>query len=248
MATGIRVRGAYGQLQISDDAPTYMRIAQGGIGPEHKITTPQPGGSYLFMQQITFPFVVTTAEPPLVFMRFYNMIQISWFSVLGSPGAWTGFLLGSGIGVNVDLYARGDYFVAASVVPKSNEYIGIRIRNKNTNEIIFDSGYPLVKFIAHSSSTWFASNEENSKWNAAGGGLAWAFLNASRPANCYQLMNTLGRFVCEAPSSAGLRPSLVFAYDPNLPTTISLSINGGNANNFNIGYYIGCFIFALPGD
>lgn len=253
MTIGIRVRGSAGQLQISDDAPTYMVVGQGAIGQAHKElrNPPPPGGSYYCFQEIVFPIVITTIEPPLVFMRFTNMIQVNAFYMMGGPGAWTGFLLGTGIGINIDKYALGDYFIASASVPKSNDPIGIRIRDKLTNEIIFDSGYPLVKFLSYSSSIWLSNSDEDRRWMQAGAGTSMrSCFNASKPAGAYQLMNTFGRFICEPLSSSGYRSTMQYGYDPASPGVISLFlwIGLGTIKSFNIGLYAGCFIFATMGN
>ena len=247
MAIGIRIRGGANQLQISEENPVYMILAEGVINSSQKILHTSPQGTYLGMQHVHFPFTITTNEPPLVFIRIYNMIVIRGVTIMGSPGAWTGFLIGSGIGVNIDLSADGDWFAAACAVPKSGETIGIRIRHKDTNEIIFDTGYKLVKFSTFATSTRPANFTEWSRWNSAGGGLEWTSIVATKPADTYMMINPLCRFVAEPTSTWGFKTSLAYGFDPNYPTQIFVALDGGDINGFDISKYPGCFIFATKG-
>lgn len=247
MAVGIRIRGGANQIQISDESPVYMVLYTGVINSSHKIMSVPASGDYMYYQRCYFPATITQAEAPLVFINVTNTIVISEFRLLGSPGAWTGFVVATGIGAYVDASAVGDWFVACNVVPKSYDPVGIRIRNKNTNEVIFDTGYRLVKFQTYITSYRLANQTEVNRWTSYGGGLSWAFYIASRPAGCYMLLNCLTGHLTEPSASGGIQPTLSFGFDANYPGEIYIGNDFGNPNNFNLAYYYGVFIFATAG-
>lgn len=256
MAEGLRLRGEAGNLQVSDDAPTYMIVERGLItGATKQLDNTNPAGTYWLCQLFMFATPIYTPEPPMVFVRIDNMICIGGIQFIGTPGNWTGFTLATMIGINVTLYATGEYFVATSVVSKSLDKIGIRVRNKATNEIIFDSGYPLVRFLSHIS-TVVPDNSQMDKWNNAGlGAFVWYWYSASMPIGSFLCMNPFQGWVAEGGIIPGTgtvgRSMMTLAFDPALEPgkiRMSLYINDQmGLPTFDANPYYWMFLFAMPG-
>jgi hypothetical protein len=151
MAVGIRIRGAYGQLQISDESPVNSVLFSGNLG---NLVAYTQAGITTYATGVTFPAVIATTEQPLVFLRVTNTIEVLSVRVIGQPGAWSGFsVYGTdstdtpGGGANpAPVY--GTWFITTTQAAKSNAKYGVRIRNKDTGVIIFDSGYPIAKFLS----------------------------------------------------------------------------------------------------
>lgn len=94
----------------------------------------------------TFPVVITTQEPPLIFCRPDNSATpaaICLVQPYGSPGAWTGFYVRTR-SVN---YAQpnGRYF-AAAFQSRALASFGMRLWDESSN-LLFDSGAPCAVFI-----------------------------------------------------------------------------------------------------
>lgn len=87
-----------------------------------------------------FPSVITTQEPPLVFVRPAQSNTLCFCKILGGPGAWTGFTFSGIAGVGTS----GNWFVA---VFKSTEVanFGLRLWDGSSN-VLFDSGTPCAQF------------------------------------------------------------------------------------------------------
>ncbi len=84
----------------------------------------------------SFSAPITSAEPPLVFVRPDATTTFSYATIAGSPGNWTGFsFLGGG---------AGNFFVAAYSSTPTATY-GIRIWDGST-KLLFDSGTPCAQF------------------------------------------------------------------------------------------------------
>lgn len=239
MAVGIRIRGASGQMQISDQAPCYMHLFTSSF---NNATNPLPGyespaGTYASTQTVYFPQVVATTAPPLVFMRPIGKAWIYKFGILGSPGNWTGFRI---MVFPYDQNFTGisaDYFVASATVPKSNTPIGIRIRNKDTNEIIFDSGYKLVKFQSFATTVYTGYDPE-------------AFRTMSyciKPANSFMLMNQYSGVPVQGatPTVNGLL-GLWFNTNTN-PDKVYFWASDANGNILSPNEYIWAVVFATVG-
>ncbi len=168
MSFGIRIRGNQGQLQVSDQQPVYMVVDQGLFGPENWFYS--PGMGWRGRHYVQFTTAVTTQEPPLIFIKFdsgFNtMMEIC--TPVGKPGAWDGFAMVLGWmsenGNYVQAYARsGAWFIASCKVQPSNQKVGIRIREAATGSVIYDSGYPLVRF-AQQTAQFSAVGRENHYW------------------------------------------------------------------------------------
>ncbi|QIQ73244.1 hypothetical protein [Pseudomonas coronafaciens] len=159
MSNGIRIRGSQGQVQIDDSAPCYVVLEEGTFSAANlqalAANNPDP---YLYNTDafynrhvINFAKVVTTQEAPLVFLKLQSVTFMSCFQVEGQPGAWTGFSIGLG-GLQVDSQVTygaksGQWFSAAKTPCPSGATVGVRIRNRQTNQIVYDSGWRLVKFL-----------------------------------------------------------------------------------------------------
>jgi len=152
MSTGIRIRGVYGQLQISDDVAINSVLYSGNLGTI--VAYPAGGGITFYATGVTFPQVITTTEQPLVFVRVTNSVTIYSARIIGQPGAWTGFSIsGTTLNTNVGngtatVPVYGTWFISTTQAGKSNARYGIRIRNPNTGAIVFDSGFPIAKFLS----------------------------------------------------------------------------------------------------
>ncbi|MDH0749538.1 hypothetical protein N5D61_24745 [Pseudomonas sp. GD03842] len=93
----------------------------------------------------SFPFTITSQEPPLVFVRpdtVNAQAGLGLCKIYGQPGAWTGFYVrtvGNG-------YAppNGSWF-AAAFMAKPTASFGLRLWDGGSN-LIFDSGTPAAVF------------------------------------------------------------------------------------------------------
>lgn len=97
-----------------------------------------------------FPTPVATQEPPLVFVRLTNpgnglIGQIGGFKPIGSPGNWTGFVVGSSyVDVAPQRFAPGDWF-ACQFGGSSVSQFGLRLWD-SSGKVLFDSGTPAARF------------------------------------------------------------------------------------------------------
>lgn len=151
MATGIRIKGTYGQLQISEDSPVNSILFNGNLGNLIQYTG---AGDPIWATGVTFPVTITTSDQPLLFLRITNTVTILFVRIIGSPGAWTGFSVygtnntdAPGGGAN-PIAVQGTWFITTTQAAKSSAKYGIRIRNPITNAVVFDSGYPIAKFLS----------------------------------------------------------------------------------------------------
>lgn len=232
MAVGIRIRGSAGQMQISDEAPCYMHVLSGTFNRQ---TNPAGGamnnGEMMAVQQVMFSQPVTSQQIPLVFIRFLSPTFIYKFGVIGSPGNWTGFRIMSWPqDSNADFGTACDYFVASATVPKSNTPIGIRIRNKNTGEIIFDSGYKLVRFQSYATTLSYGYAE------------AWGrnMYYVSKPPGSYMLVNQYTGETCEG----GV---CWLAYTQYYPNNIYFWVGNNWGGEVNHSLFIWSVVFATIG-
>ncbi|WP_456254566.1 hypothetical protein ACP3PM_17900 [Pseudomonas iridis] len=92
-----------------------------------------------------FPTVITSQEPPLVFIRPSGSAGIAGLcnmSVLGSAGAWTGFYVRA-YDVNT-LQPNGTYFACGFGASPVAQY-GMRLWD-GSGKLLFDSGTPYARF------------------------------------------------------------------------------------------------------
>lgn len=242
MATGVRIRGASGNLQISENAPTYMIVAKGSFDAGSKVNADGGAGAYpkyVFSQRFSLPFPITTQEPPMIFMRFHNECGITGFSLIGGPGAWTGIHLNSGLPGRPDAPCIGDYFVAvAQVAPSTSSRVGMRIRNRNTNVVIYDSGYPLVKFSANI--VQFVK-EYSSYWQMN------MYAGVKQPGT-YMLMNTLTGFIANEGNWPNEPADFVWLmFHPNEPSRFWMTTQKSGYDDQLFNDYIWAVVTANPG-
>lgn len=93
----------------------------------------------------TFPSVITSTEPPLIFVRPDTVNAVAGLclaAVYGSPGAWTGFYIRA-YDVNT-AQPNGRYFAAAFMASPVAQF-GMRLWD-GTTKLLFDSGTPSAVF------------------------------------------------------------------------------------------------------
>lgn len=88
----------------------------------------------------SFPFVITTQEPPLVFVRPGQSNTLCFCKLSGGPGAWTGFSFTGIAGVGTS----GNWF-AAAFQSKEIATFGLRLWDGNS-KLLFDSGTACAQF------------------------------------------------------------------------------------------------------
>jgi hypothetical protein len=88
----------------------------------------------------SFPFVITTQEPPLVFVRPGQSNTLCFCKLSGGPGAWTGFSFTGIAGVGTS----GNWFAAAFQSNKVATF-GLRLWDGNS-KLLFDSDTPCAQF------------------------------------------------------------------------------------------------------
>jgi len=93
----------------------------------------------------SFPFTITSQEPPLVFVRPDAVSRLSGLGlckVFGSPGAWTGFYVRA-VDSN-SAQPNGKWFAGAFMAKPTATY-GMRIWDGSSN-LLFDSGTAAAVF------------------------------------------------------------------------------------------------------
>ncbi|MDQ0654377.1 hypothetical protein SAMN04490182_2095 [Pseudomonas cedrina] len=142
---------------------------------------------------VSFPATVTTAEPPLVFVRPSQSNTFCFCKVLGSPGSWTGF---SFVGISGQ-GTSGSWFSAAF---KSNETAtyGIRLWDGNS-KLLFDNGTPAAQFTRTISGWGYLGADQTSQGVYR---LSWT---ADSPLNTgdYMLLNNIAMDVAGGTSRQG---------------------------------------------
>ncbi|WP_440090154.1 hypothetical protein [Pseudomonas fragariae (ex Marin et al. 2024)] len=144
---------SYGVISINDSS--YVQIDS--ETPRLCVLTQ---GSYSGVSQAdaTFPRAITTADPPIIFIRpdQNGIIQVPisiWFT--GSSGNWTGFSMRAS---NVNSTLSGQYFASAWGSMGTAQY-GMRIWGPN-GELVYDSGAPAV-VVTFAAGDWtYAGSEQ----------------------------------------------------------------------------------------
>lgn len=97
---------------------------------------------------VTFPVVIRTQEPPLIFVRpdESGIAGMALFRPIGSAGAWTGFYFYGQPAINSGAAAapNGEYFAAAFAAAPTASF-GARVWDA-TGKLIFDTGTPSALF------------------------------------------------------------------------------------------------------
>lgn len=252
MAVGIRIKGLYGQLQISEDSPVNSILFSGSMGGLVPYTD---AGTTLYATGVTFPATITTTEQPLVFLKVTNTVQIFCVRVIGSPGAWTGFAVWGNDGVNTGAGTgprpvEGTWFITTTQAAKSNARYGIRIRNPVTNAIVFDSGYPIARFLQWTP-TFVNGRVISTAYDSfSGSGMYWDVYAADTPvpyaSNAHFLANSYTGRVTGGPYKYPSAMTLYFnasnpynlTVETHCPSGYGPSIFGPNAWNL---------VWATPG-
>ncbi len=150
MTAGVRIKGSAGNVQIDDQNPVYV-VGQSGVFNSANYTE---YGDSAHMHRVYFSPAITTQEPPLVFIRFTSPeCVMSMFSIVGSPGSWTGFIMRLGYispqlaNFVIDDPRAGQWFTAGVNPGPSSATKGVRIRSRTTGKVIFDTGHRLVRFV-----------------------------------------------------------------------------------------------------
>jgi hypothetical protein len=137
MSYGVLCINDSGYVQIDAEAPRLCVLTKGGYAGNG-------------VANVTFPRAVTSADPPLVFIRpDGGAIQVPfsvWFT--GGPGNWTGFSMRAS---NVNGNLSGLYFAAAWASMGTASF-GMRIWDGG-GSLVYDSGAPAV-VVTFASGAW----------------------------------------------------------------------------------------------
>jgi hypothetical protein len=134
-----------------------------------------------------FPAVITSQEPPLVFIRpagNSGVAGLCFMRVNGSPGAWTGFYVRA-YDVNT-LQPNGTYFIcgfAASAVAK----FGMRLWD-GSSKLLFDSDTPYAVFTRSFQNWGYVKTD----YTAQSVPRNYYRVNFNFPAGEHMLINTFG--------------------------------------------------------
>ncbi|WP_313598186.1 hypothetical protein [Pseudomonas sp.] len=151
----------------------------------------------------SFERVITTQEPPLVFVKPDNAGIVAGLCrvlILGSPGNWTGFYVRA-YDVNT-AQPRGNYFAAAYLASPTALWGG-RLYDQN-EALIFDTGTPSAVF-SRSSASW---NYVTSGRNAQGLSMVYFSVPFVFSSDEYMLINNFGMDVAGGSS----RPASVYCW------------------------------------
>lgn len=132
-------------VQIDSDAPRLCLLTKGAYSG----VTDASG---------VFARAITSADPPLVFIRpdQTGAIQVPisvWFT--GGPGNWTGFTMKAS---NVNSTLSGQFFVAAWASMGTAAY-GLRLWDQNA-ALVYDSGAPAVVVTSAAGNWAYLGSEE----------------------------------------------------------------------------------------
>lgn len=149
MTVGIRIKGTQGNIQIDDTTPLF-RVAEQGTISNYVTGGYDPSGQYSGRMFIAFSFPVTTQEPPLVFLKISTPYWVmTTFTIIGVPGAWTGFAFGAGQWGPNNNYIKpqavsGEWFTGIKTSTKSDAKAGMRVRNRLTGRLFLIVGINLL--------------------------------------------------------------------------------------------------------
>lgn len=138
---------------------------------------------------VSFPATVTSAEPPLIFVRPDGNTTFSYCMVRGTPGAWTGFYTrGTG---------GGGYFCAAFKASPVSDY-GLSLWDGSAN-LLFDSGNPCAQFTRTINSWTYIGD------GTGGQGDKIRYFTAPSPLDTgdYMLLNNIGMNVDQNAGKTG---------------------------------------------
>lgn len=166
MSVGIRIRGIAGNIQIDENSPVFMVAERGVISGANLEQIQKLDWDLGNRHRVRFATPYTSYAPPLIFLKFLDADRaMNMFTMEGGPGNWTGFNIS--VGQIVPQYNAENgapvyqlithvgcnlaWFAATPASVRSTATYGMRIRNRNTGALVFDSGWPLVKFLSQTS-------------------------------------------------------------------------------------------------
>jgi hypothetical protein len=142
---------------------------------------------------VSFPSVITSSEPPLVFVRTSQSCTMCFCLVNGSPGAWTGFSFRGIVGES----SSGTWFCAAFQSSPTATY-GFRIWDGG-GKLLFDNGTPCAQFTRTITSWTYLGSTSTGQGTSR---LSWT---AGSPLNTgdYLLLNNIAMDVAGGTSRQG---------------------------------------------
>lgn len=175
---------------------------------------------------VTFPVMIVSAEPPLIFVKpdASGVAGLYRALVLGSPGAWTGFYFyGQGMNGGAVVPPNGEYFAGAFKASPSAIF-GLRLWDAGTN-LIFDSGTPSAVF-TRAFQTWTYDfsvlGPQGMYWNY------YKIINGLPQPDEFVLINTFGMQMVSG-QPAGRAVSLFWDFPGNVLRAATTQVN----NPFN---------------
>lgn len=142
---------------------------------------------------VPFSKTITSAEPPLVFVRLNQSNTLCFCLINGSSGNWTGFSFRGIAGVGTS----GVWFAAAFKSEPTANY-GFRIWD-STSKLLFDSGTPVAQFTRTISSWSYLGAEETSQGVYRLSWTAYSPLNTGD----YMLLNNIAMDVAGSTTRQG---------------------------------------------
>lgn len=132
----------------------------------------------------TFPSVITSQEPPLIFVRPDGNTSFQFVKLRGSPGAWTGWNWVTVTGSD----ARGDYFAAAFKSEEKAKF-GFRLWD-GERKLLFDSGTPCAQFTRYITSWTYAGSSSTPQGQTR---MAWRSSVPLSRTGDYMLINNIAQ-------------------------------------------------------
>ncbi|MDD0977557.1 hypothetical protein [Pseudomonas fontis] len=129
MTYGLSVRNDNNYIQIDSEAPRLCCVCEGTYAGTAAVT-------------VGFPNVITSQEPPCVFIRpdpVQGTVLYGSMNIAGGPGAWTGFSIQL---ANITSVTGGTWFAAVFAATTQSDY-GMRIWDAAGNPI-YDTGSPAI--------------------------------------------------------------------------------------------------------
>ncbi|MFY0752369.1 hypothetical protein [Pseudomonas sp. NFX5] len=142
---------------------------------------------------VSFPAVVTTAEPPLVFVRPNQSNTFCFCKVYGSAGAWSGFSFSGVSGQGTS----GSWFSAAFKSQETAKF-GLRLWD-GSSKLLFDNGTPAAQFTRTISGWSYLGAEQTSQGVYRLSWTAYSPLNTGD----YMLLNNIAMDVAGGTSRQG---------------------------------------------
>lgn len=142
----------------------------------------------------SFPFVITTVEPPLVFVRPAQSNTLCFCKLSGGPGAWTGFSFTGIAGVGTS----GNWFCAAFKSEELADY-GLRIWDANS-KLLFDNGTPAAQFTKTITSWVYLGSQSTGQGVYR---LSWSSNDSSLSGGDFMLLNNIAMDVAGGTSRQG---------------------------------------------